>query len=383
MPSSYAPHYGGVEQVARTLVSGLTRAGDHPLVVTNRWPKSLSATEVVDGAPVVREVFRVPALRARHLGGWAVHSRRTRLRLRAALVDHGCDVINVHCVSTNGRYALDLSRALRLPVVVSLHGELTADADAVYQRSALLRRTWRRLLDQAELVTAPSSHTLHTAELAYGRGFGGRGKVVPNAVDLPALDSPVESGEKDRRVRRDVLVAGRLVRVKGFDIVIDAWARIAAAPASSGHRLLVAGDGPELEALRDQADQAGIGSRVWFLGRLDRAALAETMSRAALVVVPSREEAFGLTAAEALALGTPVVASRVGGLPELLADGAAGRLVTPGSSEELAAAIREVLCDGVAPGTVEHAASVVRALSAEHYVNTMRACYQEVVGRCG
>jgi glycosyltransferase involved in cell wall biosynthesis len=122
------------------------------------------------------------------------------------------------------------------------------------------------------------------------------------------------------------LVASRLAPEKGVDVAIDA-ARMA------GIALVVAGEGPQYESLRARVR----GGEVRFLGRVSDAELAQLRAGAEIALVPSRSaETFGLAAAEAMAAGVPVAASRVGALPELLEDDA---LVEAGNARALAAAI--------------------------------------------
>jgi len=120
------------------------------------------------------------------------------------------------------------------------------------------------------------------------------------------------------------LVAARLAPEKGVDLAIEACAR-------AGLDLVVAGDGPQADALR-----AAGGAR--FVGRVSADELAGLRARAALAIVPSRSaETFGLAAAEAMADGVPVVATAVGALPELVGDDG---LVAPGDVDALAVAAR-------------------------------------------
>jgi glycosyltransferase involved in cell wall biosynthesis len=122
------------------------------------------------------------------------------------------------------------------------------------------------------------------------------------------------------------LVVSRLAPEKGVDVAIDAC-RIAGVP------LVVAGEGPERETLRVRAD----GGNVRFAGHVEDAELRRLRAGAALAIVPSRAaETFGLAAAEAMAVGVPVVASRVGALPELVERSG---LVAPGEAAALAEAI--------------------------------------------
>jgi glycosyltransferase involved in cell wall biosynthesis len=186
----------------------------------------------------------------------------------------------------------------------------------------------RRLAACVDVFAVPSAAARERLEVL-GAPLGGRATVVPHVVRSFADGSRAADG-------RHVLVASRLAPEKGVEVAIDAC-------AAAGVPLVVAGDGPEAAALRERA--AGTGGEVRFAGRLDAPALAELRAEAGLAVVPSRSaETFGLAAAEAMADGVPVAASRMGALPELVdADG----LVPPGDAVALAAAIDRRFGDAV------------------------------------
>jgi glycosyltransferase involved in cell wall biosynthesis len=134
---------------------------------------------------------------------------------------------------------------------------------------------------------------------------------------------------------------GRLAEEKGFDLAVEAFTGVAAGHPTAS--LVVAGDGPERPRLMARASALGLGSRVEFPGWIEPERVAEWMSAATLVVCPSRQEAFGLTALEAALMGRPVVATRVGGLCEVVLDGETGVLVEPADSDALAAGISQLL----------------------------------------
>lgn len=335
MASSFAPHLGGVERVVLELGQRLQAVGHHPVVMTNRWPKDLPAQETIGGLPVLRHVWRVPEPTARQFGGWVLHAARTHRAVGRQVAAHGGDIVNVHCVSSNGRYASGLVRRSGLPLVVSLHGELTGDASEVYGRSAQLRRTWFRLIDQAALVTAPSRHTLDQAEAFLGASLRDRGRVIPNGVDLDVFASSSGASAKEPFV----LAVGRLVAVKGFDTLIRAWLR--RPETMRGLRLLIAGDGPERAQLEQQA---GTSDDIELVGALTPPEVAAHMARATAFVLPSKHEALGLTVLEAMASGTPVVAAHVGGVPELVEHGRNG-LLFDGSEGDLLDKLAQAITD--------------------------------------
>jgi glycosyltransferase involved in cell wall biosynthesis len=133
-----------------------------------------------------------------------------------------------------------------------------------------------------------------------------------------------------------LLAVGRLVPIKGFDVLLRAFAATRA--RVPGLLLEIAGDGPLRAELERQA-----GAGVTFLGRLD--GVSQAYERAAAVVVPSRGEGFGMVALEAMERGRAVVASRVGGLPELVVPGETGMLVRPEDPAALSSALVELAGD--------------------------------------
>jgi glycosyltransferase involved in cell wall biosynthesis len=179
----------------------------------------------------------------------------------------------------------------------------------------------RRLAAQVDAFVAPSTFALERL-----RSLGaplGTVHVVPTVVREFASDSGAAHG-------RYALVTSRLAPEKGIEVAIEAC-RAARIP------LVVAGDGPERERL------ALDGGDVRFMGRLGRATLAELRAEAAIALMPSQSaETFGLAAAEAMAAGLPVIASRIGALPELVP---AKWLVPPGNADAMAAAIARVRGD--------------------------------------
>ena len=157
-------------------------------------------------------------------------------------------------------------------------------------------------------------------------------RVLPNPVALERF--------RDTTGRRDidVLFVGRLSPEKGVDVLIRAVAGL-----SRRFRVVVAGDGserPRLEALA-----AALHAPIDFLGWQDASDLPSLIGRARLQVVPSRSEPQGVVVLEALAAGTPVVGSRVGGIPEAIVDAENGWLVPPGDESELQAVLLRALSD--------------------------------------
>jgi glycosyltransferase involved in cell wall biosynthesis len=158
--------------------------------------------------------------------------------------------------------------------------------------------------------------------------------VVPGGVDTstftpnPALP----------RRPRSVLSVRRLERRMGLDVLIDAWPKVVS--TAPGSMLRIAGDGPERTRLTQRAAARGVADSVVFLGHVPEANLVAEYQQATVSVVPSVDlEGFGLVVLESLACGTPVIASRVGGLPTVLGRLDQAALVRPRDPDSLAAAL--------------------------------------------
>ncbi|GAA1799112.1 hypothetical protein GCM10009749_03590 [Agromyces neolithicus] len=187
-------------------------------------------------------------------------------------------------------------------------------------------------------VTAPSEFVLDDLRETYGLDGG---KVIPNGVDL---ELPTDSALAIRTDQRRYLFGvGRLGVMKGFDLLIDAFA---IAELDPDIRLVIGGDGPERARLGELIERRGLRDRVELVGRLSPTAVAGAMAGALAVVVPSRIEAFGIVALEAWRSSTALVMTGRGGAPEFVRDGVDGILFDPEDPAALSRALLRVSNDG-------------------------------------
>jgi glycosyltransferase involved in cell wall biosynthesis len=195
---------------------------------------------------------------------------------------------------------------------------------------------------------------------------------------VPYFVTPGDRAEAEPRL---IVTAGRLVREKGFDLFIDALARL-----PRPWRAVLAGDGMERAALERRARDKGIGDLLEFAGWQDEAGMAALYRRATLVVMPSRwPEPSGIVGLEAMAYGRPVVAFAVGGIPEWLRHGVTGLLAPPHDVEALAASMGALL-DDPAKAAAMGEAGRARALSdfSEHgHLARLDALYGSLAGATG
>ncbi len=172
-------------------------------------------------------------------------------------------------------------------------------------------------------------------------------EIIPYTTSLPDVDS----APAGRDGTGPVLFVGRLVERKGVAHLIEAIARLGR--GDEGARLEIVGDGPERPGLEALAGRLGVASRVVFRGKIPPDELQASYARAAVCVLPSvldargDTEGLGVVLLEAMNHGTPVIASRVGGIPDIVEDGVSGLLVPPGDADALAAAVRRLRDDPV------------------------------------
>lgn len=205
-------------------------------------------------------------------------------------------------------------------------------------------------------------------------------RTIPNFVDLSkyARDAyPCHRSKLAVEGEKIITHISNFRAVKRVEDVVRVFARIVKTVPS---RLLLVGDGPERGRVEQLARVEGVADRVWFLGKQE--SVAELLACSDLFVLPSESEAFGLVALEAMACGVPVVATRVGGIPEVVADGSSGYLAAIGDVDTMAEAGVRLLCD---PDAWQHASSAARAdaerFSADLVVPRYEAFYEEILAR--
>lgn len=329
----WPPDVGGPASHAPEAAAELKARGHRVEVVT-----------MADGAPAgasypVHWVSRRIPIGLRHL---ATAWRIARLARRARVV---------YSTGMLGRSALGATLARR-PLVFKL------TSDPVYERSlryglgdegldefqrrrglrvGLLRRARQLALARTRQLVCPSASL---RELALGWGVAPeRVAILPNPVLPPRLASREELRRRHRLDGPTLAFAGRLAPQKSLDVTLRALT------SSEGVSLVVAGDGPDARDLRRLAGDLALDGRARFLGPQPREVVFELLRAADAAVLSSSWENFPHMVVEALAVGTPVVATATGGVSEIVQDGRNGLLVPPGDPEALAAAIRRFFED--------------------------------------
>ena len=292
----------------------------------------------------------------KYLFQWeAGHALAYRLRRRFR-GDAGITHIHAHMAHVPTTIAMACAEAMAVSFSFTGHA-----ADLFRDRSAL-----RTKLRRAAFVSCISEwHRGYYRDLVPGLGDAEL-PVIRCGVDLDEF-SPVDPGGAPGG---SVLAVGRLVPKKGFDVLIEAVAKLAATHASGGVTVKMVGDGPEEANLKALAAKLNVADRIDFVGAKSNAEVRELMGRAALFVLPCREAADGdrdgipVVLMEAMARRVCVVSGDLPTIRELVADNETGRMVEPGSADELADAVGGLLGDAAQR---ERLAEAGRARVAEEF----------------
>lgn len=248
----------------------------------------------------------------------------------------------------SGLVAIKLAREWQVPHMASFHTLEQAKQLAYPDESVSADRVAgeRNVIASAQQIVAVSEHERQSLVELYGADPRSISVIPPgvNCRQFRPLDPAVcRQRLKLEHDRRYVLYIGRTPPLKGIEVLLEAVARI---PEQLPTSALVVGGavgGTDLLRLEGRVQQLGIADRVELVGSVPHNKLPLYYGAADVCVVPSYYESFGMVALEAQACAQPVVASDVGGLPEIVQHGANGLLIPPGSPEQLSEAVLQLL----------------------------------------
>jgi glycosyltransferase involved in cell wall biosynthesis len=324
---------GGLERVVLSLAGAGRGLGQSVSLLCLERPGTLAPQVEAMGVPLAC-VDKPPGLR------WD-----TTNRVQEVLRRFRPDVVHTHQM-TALLYAGRAARRERTPVVHTEHENVTSRRSDSWARRLRTWLKWRYAGRYADRFCGVSRDVIAAAG-AYGTIRRRKLAYIPNGIDTKAF---AEVGA-DRSAARAALgiapnapvvgTLGRLAEVKQQAVLIRAFAQLV--PDFPAARLVLVGDGPLRTELEELAASLGLGGAVLFAGY--RSNPEQYLAAMDIFVLPSRAEAMPLVVPEAWAAGCPVVATRVGGIPGLIADGRTGLLVEPGDADGLVARLRHLLTD--------------------------------------
>jgi len=367
------PTYGGSGVVAAGLGTALARRGHEVHFISYDPPARI-------GSYIEGVFFHEVETSAYPLFRYPPYLLAMASKMAEVAGEAGLDLIHVHYAiphTVSACLAREIIGRRGMPIVTTLHG---TDITIVGREPAYFRVVQFALRD-SDGLTAVSRWLADETRTVFGHK--GHIEVIPNFVDTEEFRPEAAEGARGQFARADERVLVHVSNFRPIKNVADVVRVFAGVAAGLPARLLMAGDGPDIAGARELARKLGVADRVRFLGETPD--VARVVACADAFLLPSSEESFGLAALEAMACGVPVIATSIGGLPEVVADGETGFLFEPGDVEGMARAATALLADGERLGEMRRAARA-RALAhfmADEIVPRYEAFYDKVLGRVG
>lgn len=336
----YYPKVGGVASHMHHLAIHLKKRGHEVAIVTNDL--ETGKEEELEGLGI--ELRKIPGTVSPILGINLTYGLKSNRELGEYLKDF--EVIHSHHAFTPlALKAVKAGRNLGKAVLLTTHSISFSHESRLWEALGITIPLFSHYLGFPHEIIAVSR-----AAEAFIRHFTDAPvRVIPNGVDDDVF-RPLSEGEKERLKGelgiegRVVLYVSRMSPRKGPHILLNAFQNLS--KEMDDVTLVMAGSGEMLPFLRAQAKFLGIDDRVRFLGYVDDSLLPRLFGMADVFVLPSTTaEAFGIVILEAMAAGVPVVATDVGGIPEIIMNSESGLLVPPGNELELRNAIQKLLLD--------------------------------------
>jgi len=328
---SFLPEIGGLEIAADSFAQQLVTLGHEVVVFAQRPRKKLGRIE----KPYPITHYKRP--RSTTLFPFSVESALKRLHRQFDF-----DIIHAHHAYLPGYIAVRFGRRHNIPVVISCRGG-DIDTRGRYRKRWMSRKRIIWALKHADAVTALSKHLAQQVYVLTNNSVAVH--VIPNGVGImnnnffTDLSLPAFAHLENDAF---MLTLGRLHRVKGVDLLLDAI-RLLKDKNSTMPILVIAGDGKEKSRLLQQVDTNNLGDCVTFVGQVSGAKKAWLLANCGFLVQPSRSEGLPNAVLEAMAYGKPVLSTSVGGQAELISNGENGFLVEPENAQALAHGLKCML----------------------------------------
>ena len=368
------PTYGGSGAVATELGIELAERGHEVHFISYAQPFRLTGFHD-------RLYYHEVDVHTYPLFEYPPYSLSLSVQIHAVARQHDLDLLHAHYAIPHATAAWTAQEMLRyegldLPIATTLHG---TDITLVGQDPSFWTIT-KFSIERSDGLTAVSRYLRDETYRAFECPRCDI-RVIPNFVDPTVYDRSrydcdtsglAPGGEKI------LMHVSNFRRVKRVDDVVRVFARVRRSIPS---RLVLVGDGPDRPLAQETASALGVADDILFLGKLE--SVAELLSRADLLLLPSEQESFGLVALEAMSCGTPVIGTTGSGLGEVVADGETGFLLDVGDTDAMAAGAVALLGDEARWTEFSGAARrrAVQEFSVDRIVPQYEAFYEEIIGR--
>jgi 1,4-alpha-glucan branching enzyme len=335
------PVLGGIQTVTSQLAKGLKEDFDIR-VITNKYPKNLKHKEFIDGVLVNRIYYENIYISLNSIRGVLIRLSSYILytlnifKLLLLFYKEKPEIINIHFPLHQIKYVFFLKRFFNFKIITSFHGHDVLRWLETSKKSSFYKDQLK-LLTISDQVTACSNYLARVVETTYNL----RAQIVKTVYNGTNLVKPFKNEALDNLPY--VFAFGRLEYHKGFDLIIEAFSKI----NHDDMQLIIAGSGTCEADLKKLANNLNLTEQVKFIGRISKTGIDSYTQNALCNVIPSRREPFGIVVLEAIASGRPILATNVGGIPEIFKK-EFGILVEP-NEEDLAEGLKEILNEFKSP----------------------------------
>ena len=307
--SSFFPRVGGLENASKEYALHMKKQGWDVQIITNRYPRSLPGQECLDGIKIFRYFFfhsPLTYIRNRRpdlFFAWLIMKPVTLFKLLIHFFRTRPDVVNLHFPDQQLFECYLLKLMFRFKLIISLHGNEVERMDDLNKKS-IRCYFYNKLFYSAEFITGCSQYLLDEFQKIFPQIESEKYFTIHNGVGELYLTQNITENKNNH-----IFSAARFVPKKGLKLLFEAFQQ------DTDFALLIAGGNEnELEKLK-----LGIKNGISLLGELNPAYVAKQLAATKITVIPSITEPYGIIVAEAICCGSPVVATNVGGIPEVIA----------------------------------------------------------------
>ena len=358
---TFWPLIGGREVLIEKMAPALRARGHQVMIITGSHRPGLPEREVRNGTPIHRFPLR-QALASKDISSIApILEQLARLNSQFRP-----DVVHLHDLGSTRFFWVRSSRAKPVRLALTVHGHMEAPTEGIYAGMA----ESIRLIDRVTAVSASALARL----LELVPEVKDRASVIHNGCELPPIEPLPLPFDPPR-----ILCLSRMSVEKRLDLVLSAFAKLRTRFPSV--QLTMVGDGDMRDDLQQQAHNLALDGAVHFPGMVPTESIWDLLNQATMVVLSSRTEGLPLVVLEASLMERPVVASRVGGLPEAVVHRKTGLLFSPLDPQPLTQAMSELLSAPDETQAMGKAARrhVLNNFSWQGFVDQYEALYREMI----
>jgi len=306
--SSFYPRIGGLESSVMNLSKFLISREWTLKIITNKYPRILQDNEFTDNIEISRFYFFNNPMKYIISGrvdlfiSWILLKPITIIRLYQFFKNFKPQIVNLHFPDHQLFECLILKYIFKFKLIISLHGNDVEKFKKIglFSFRSILIKT---IFNSADLITGCSKYLLNEFRSTSINQDHSKCFLLYNGVDNVFYDKHKFSPKEDY-----IFSVGRPVPIKGFDILLKAYQSI------DGYDLMIAGT----SSLSELTKTVNPSTQIQLLGNLSSKQISKFMRRAKITIIPSRGDSFGIVVAEAICSGSPVIATKVGGIPEVI-----------------------------------------------------------------